>query len=57
MPHRGQKHQGLQKGGIVPFSHPLTSKSSHQAGFVESNGADEGNRTLDLRFTKPLLYR
>ena len=23
----------------------------------EQNGADEGTRTLDLRFTKPLLYR
>ena len=22
-----------------------------------SNGANEGTRTLDLRFTKPLLYR
>ena len=57
MPHRRQKHQRLQKGGIAPFSHPLTSKSPHEAGIVESNGADEGNRTLDLRFTKPLLYR
>ncbi len=24
---------------------------------IEENGAGEGNRTPDLRFTKPLLYR
>ena len=25
--------------------------------FSKDNGADEGARTLDLRFTKPLLYQ
>ena len=25
--------------------------------FSKENGADEGARTLDLRFTKPLLYQ
>ena len=35
----------------------LTLPGRKRPDFSKENGADEGARTLDLRFTKPLLYQ
>ena len=36
---------------------PLASANSDINNSIESNGASEGTRTPDLRFTKPMLYQ
>ena len=43
--------------GFEPATFWSRTKRATKLRYTSKNGANEGTRTLDLRFTKPLLYR
>ena len=43
--------------GFEPATFCSRSKRATKLRYTPKNGANKGTRTLDLRFTKPLLYR
>ena len=46
-----------RSGGIRTRGLLVPNQTRYQTALHLENGANEGTRTLDLRFTKPLLYR
>ena len=48
---------GGRSGGIWTRDLLLPKQTRYQAALHPESGANKGTRTLDLRFTKPLLYR
>ena len=43
--------------GFEPATFWSRTKRATKLRYTSMSGANEGTRTLDLRFTKPLLYR
>ena len=51
------RHILVEVTGFEPATFWSRTKRATKLRYTSSNGANEGTRTLDLRFTKPLLYR
>jgi hypothetical protein len=49
--------QTSQQQNATPAQQGGRSQIVKMRQVIQNNGAGEGNRTPDLRFTKPLLYR
>ena len=64
---KNQKNDGLdylqavvnlvEVTGFEPATFWSRTKRATKLRYTSNYGANEGTRTLDLRFTKPLLYR
>ena len=53
--HRTEKM--VEVTGFEPATFWSRTKRATKLRYTSMRGANEGTRTLDLRFTKPLLYR
>ena len=51
------RHILVEVTGFEPATFWSRTKRATKLRHTSKNGANEGTRTLDLRFTKPLLYR
>ena len=51
------RHILVEVTGFEPATFWSRTKRATKLRYTSKNGANEGTRTLDLRFTKPLLYR
>ena len=51
------RHILVEVTGFEPATFWSRTKRATKLRYTSNYGANEGTRTLDLRFTKPLLYR
>ena len=47
----------VEVAGFEPVTFWSRTRRATKLRYTSGNGANKGTRTLDLRFTKPLLYR